>query len=212
MINDFDLLTTCDISGFIKEEIRSILIYKSDVKDSDIVLDINCGVGEISSEFSNLAQKVYAIDESPQAITISQNNIKKHGNIDNVELMNEDELSAIEKIESFDIAILHAKNDNYNEIIDIVHEKINSKGRILILTNFLDIEVNVVNKLDELNYNPQITHVNISKGQLLYKGIIKQGFFKLLMNDLTYKLSSFKSSSILFKFSFLYIECKGSLF
>ena len=171
MINDFDLLTTCDISGFLKEEIRSIIIYKSDVKDSDIVLDINCGVGEISSEFSNLAQKVYAIDESPQAITISQKNIKKHGNIDNVELMNENELSAIEKIENFDIAILHAKNDNYNEIIDIVHEKINSKGRILILTNFLDIEVNIVNKLDELNYNPQITQVNISKGQLLYKGI-----------------------------------------
>ena len=111
MINDFDLLTTCDISGFLKEEIRSILIYKSDVNDSDIVLDINCGVGEISSEFSNLAQKVYAIDESPQAITISQENIKKHGNIDNVELMNENELSAIEKIENFDIAILHAKND-----------------------------------------------------------------------------------------------------
>ena len=98
MINDFDLLTTCDISGFLKEEIRSIIIYKSDVNDSDIVLDINCGVGEISSEFSNLAQKVYAIDESPQAITISENNIKKHGNIDNVELMNENDLSAIEKI------------------------------------------------------------------------------------------------------------------
>ena len=171
MINDFDFLTTCDISGFLKEEIRSILIYKSDVKDSDIVLDINCGVGEISSEFSNLAQKVYAIDESPQAITISQENIKKHGNIDNAELMNEKGLSAIEKIENFDIAILHAKNDNYNEIIDIVHEKINSKGRMLFLTNFLDIEVNIINKLDELNYNPQITHVNISKGQLLYKGI-----------------------------------------
>lgn len=171
MINDFDFLTTCDISGFLKEEIRSILIYKSDMKDTDIVLDINCGVGEISSEFSNLAQKVYAIDESPQAITISQENIKKHGNIDNVEIINEDGLSAIEKIENFDIAILHAKNDNYNEIIDIVHEKINSKGRMLFLTNFLDIEVNIINKLDELNYNPQITHVNISKGQLLYKGI-----------------------------------------
>ena len=171
MINDFDLLTTCDISGFIKEEIRSILIYKSDVKDSDIVLDINCGVGEISSEFSNLAQKVYAIDESPQAITISQNNIKKHGNIDNVEMINEDGIKKKKKIENFDIAILHAKNDKYNEIIDIIHEKINSKGRILILTNFLDIEVNMVNKLDGLNYNPQITHVNISKGQLLYKGI-----------------------------------------
>ena len=135
MINDFDFLTTCDISGFLKEEIRSVLIYKSDVKDSDIVLDINCGVGEISTEFSNRAQKVYAIDESQQAITISQENIKKHGNIDKVELINEDELSAIEKIEDFDIAILKAKKDNYNEIIEKVHEKINSKGRILILTN-----------------------------------------------------------------------------
>ena len=95
MINDFDLLTTCDISGFLKEEIRSILLYKSNIKDTDIVLDINCGVGEISTEFSNLAQKVYAIDESLQAITISEENIKKHGNIDKVELINENELSAI---------------------------------------------------------------------------------------------------------------------
>ena len=171
MINDFDFLTTCDISGFLKEEIRSILLYKSNVKDTDIVLDINCGVGEISTEFSNIAQKVYAIDESIQAITISEENIKKHGNIDKVELVNESELSAIEKIDDFDIAILKAKNENFNEIIDKIHKKINSKGRILILSNILDYEVAIVKKLDELNYNPQITQINISKGLLLNKGI-----------------------------------------
>ena len=171
MINDFDFLTTCDISGFLKEEIRSILLYKSNVKDTDIVLDINCGVGEISAEFSNIAQKVYAIDESIQAITISEGNIKKHGNIDKVELVNESELSAIDKIDDFDIAILKAKNDNYNEVIEKVHEKINSNGRILILSNILDYEVAIVKKLDELNYNPQIIQINISKGLLLNKGI-----------------------------------------
>ena len=144
MINDFDFLTTCDISGFLKEEVRSILIYKSNVKDTDIVLDINCGIGEVSTEFSNLAQKVYAIDESLQAITISEENIKKHGNIDKVELVNERELSAIEKIDDFDIAILKAKNENFNEIIEKVHEKINSNGRILILSNILDYEVAIV--------------------------------------------------------------------
>ena len=171
MINDFDFLTTCDISGFLKEEIRSIILYKSDVKESDIVLDINCGVGEISTEFSKLARKVYAIDESIQAITISEKNIKKHGNIDKVELINTDELSALEDLNDFDIAIIKIKNDNYIEIMEKVHEKINSKGRILILTNILDYEVNIVKKLDEMNYNPQITQVNISKGLLLNKGI-----------------------------------------
>lgn len=171
MINDFDFITTCDISGFLKEEIRSILLYKSEVKDSDIVLDINCGVGEISAEFSKFAQKVYSIDESSQATTISQQNIKKHGNIDKVEIINEEELSAIDKIENFDIAILNAKKDNYNEIIEKVHEKINPKGRILILTNILDFEVDMVNKLSQLNYNPKITQINISNGILLNKGI-----------------------------------------
>ena len=171
MINDFDFLTTCDISGFLKEEIRSIILYKSDVKDTDTVLDINCGVGEISTEFSMIAQKVYAIDESIQAITISEKNIKKHGNIDKVELINTDELSAMENLNDFDIAIIKIKNDNYIEIMEKVHEKINSKGRILILTNILDYEVNIVKKLDEMNYNPQITQVNISKGLLLNKGI-----------------------------------------
>ncbi|WP_295618294.1 methyltransferase [uncultured Methanobrevibacter sp.] len=171
MINDFDFRTTCDISGFLKEEIRSIVLYKSDVKDSDIVLDINCGVGEISTEFSKLAQKVYAIDESEQAATISQENIRKHGNIDKVEIINEDELSAIEKIENFDIGIIKAKKDNYIEVIFKVHEKINSKGRIVILTNILDFEVNIVNELSQMNYNPKITQINISNGILLNKGI-----------------------------------------
>ena len=71
----------------------------------------------------------------------------------------------------YDIDILNDKNYNYNEIIEMVHEKINSKGRILILTNLLDYEVDIVNKLSDLNYNAQITQVNISKGQLLQKGI-----------------------------------------
>ena len=171
MINDFDFITTCDISGFLKEEIRSILIYKSDVKETDIVLDINCGIGEVSTEFSNLSKKVYAIDKSTQAIAISKENIKKHGNIDKVELMCDDELSAIESISDFDIAILKAKNDNFNEILDKIHQNINSKGRMLILTNILDYEVNIVKKLDEMNYNPKIIHINISNGVLLNRGI-----------------------------------------
>ena len=88
-----------------------------------------------------------------------------------IRLSYENPLSAIEKIDDFDIAILKAKEGNYNEIIEKVHEKINPKGRMLILTNILDFEVNMINKLDELNYNPQITHINISNGLLLNKGI-----------------------------------------
>lgn len=171
MINDFDFLTTCDISGFLKEEIRSVILYKSDVTETDIVVDINCGVGELSAEFSKLSKKVIAIDESPQASALSAENIRKYGNIGNVEIINANELEAIERLDGFDIAILKAKKDNYNEILEKLNQNINSKGRILILTDILDYEVGIVKKLDEMNYNPQITHINIEKGLLLNKGI-----------------------------------------
>ena len=42
---------------------------------------------------------------------------------------------------------------------------------MLILTNILDFEVDIVNKLSQLNYNPKITQINISNGILLNKGI-----------------------------------------
>ena len=171
MINDYDLLTTCDISGFIKEDIRAILLYQSNVKDTDIVLDINCGVGEISAEFSKLSKEVISIDSREQSIMLTDKNIKKHGNSDKVRLVNKDEIEALNELESFDIAILKTNNDNYNEIIDLIHKKINSKGRIFILTNILDFQVGIVNKLGEFNYNPKITQINLSNGVLLNNGI-----------------------------------------
>lgn len=171
MINDFDFITTCDISGFIKEDIRAILLYKSNVNENDIVLDINSGVGEISTEFSNLSKEVYCIDNDKNALEFSKQNIKKHGNIDRVRFIESDERDALEKIDSFDIAILKAKDSDFDKTIERIHEKINSKGRIFILTNILDYVLLSVKKLDELNYNPQIDEINVSKGQLLYKGL-----------------------------------------
>ncbi len=171
MINDFDFINTCDISGFIKEEIRSIVLYKASASEDDIVLDINSGIGEISAEFSKIAKEVYCIDEDAAAMEFSKNNIRKHGDIDRVKFINEDELSAIGKIDDFDIALLKAKDENIAEIIVEIHNKINSKGRILILTNILDYVLLSLKTLSDLNYNPKISQIDISKGVLLNKGL-----------------------------------------
>lgn len=171
MIKDFDFINTCDISGFIKEEIRAIALYKSDASEDDIVLDINCGIGEISTEFSKLSKEVYCIDEDNTAIEFSKTNIKKHGDIDKVKFINQEPLSAIKTISDFDIAIIKANDDNIGEIIEEIHNRINSKGRIIILTNILDFALMSVNKLDELLYNPTVSQIDVSKGQQLNKGL-----------------------------------------
>lgn len=149
MIRDFDFINTCDISGFIKEDIRAIVLYKSNINENEVVLDINAGVGEISAEFSKLAKETICIDSNENAIEISKENIKKHGNIDKAKFINKDEITALEEIDDFDVAILKLKENNIDSILDIIHNKINSKGRIIILTNIVDFVSLAVNKLSE---------------------------------------------------------------
>ena len=66
-------------------------------------------------------------------------------------------------IDSFDIAIVGGSGRDMEPILDLVDEKLNSKGRILIPCILVDTKVESVNKLKSLGYNPQIVEINVSK-------------------------------------------------
>ena len=172
MINDFDLIQSCDVSGFVKEEARAILLYKSKVTEEDVVLDINCGIGELTAEFSNLAKEVIAIDKSPISMDLTKENLKQNGSKENVKLIENDAKNMLEYLDNFDIAILRCDEEELiEELLEKIHKNINSKGRIFIISNLLNIQYTAIEALDKLGYNPQITNISISKGLLLNKGI-----------------------------------------
>ena len=172
MINDFDLIQSCDVSGFVKEEARAILLYKSKVTEEDVVLDINCGIGELTSEFSNLAKEVIAIDKSPISMDLTKENLKQNGSKENVKLIENDAKNMLEYLDNFDIAILRCDEEELiEELLEKIHKNINSKGRIFIISNLLNIQYTAIEALDKLGYNPQITNISISRGLLLNKGI-----------------------------------------
>jgi len=172
MINDFDLIQSCDVSGFVKEEARAILLYKSKVTEEDVVLDINCGIGELTAEFSNLAKEVIAIDKSPISMDLTKENLKQNGSKENVKLIENDAKNMLEYLENFDIAILRCDDEELiEELLEKIHKNINSKGRIFIISNLLNIQYTAIEALDKLGYNPQITNISISRGLLLNKGI-----------------------------------------
>ncbi len=172
MINDFDLIQSCDVSGFVKEEARAILLYKSKVTEEDVVLDINCGIGELTAEFSNLAKEVIAIDKSPISMDLTKENLKQNGSKENVKLIENDAKNMLEYLDNFDIAILRCDEEELiEELLEKIHKNINSKGRIFIISNLLNIQYTAIEALDKLGYNPQITNISISRGLLLNKGI-----------------------------------------
>ncbi|MDO5860474.1 precorrin-6Y C5,15-methyltransferase (decarboxylating) subunit CbiT [Methanobrevibacter sp.] len=172
MLEDMDFIKSCDVPGPTKEAIRAIILYKSEVSSTDKVVDCGCGTGGITCEFSQRAREVISIDTNPEAIEITQKNLNKFGLGNNVTLINDNGANALKDIDNIDIAIVGGSGRELENILDIIHSKLNSKGRIIITAILIDTKIEAVNKLKELNYNPKIMEVNISNGRVLDRGVM----------------------------------------
>ena len=170
MLNDNDFIKSCDVPGPTK--VRAILLYKSDVTSADKVVDCGCGTGGITCEFAQKAREVISIDTNPEAIEVTSKNLKKFGLGDNVTLINDDGANALRDIDDIDIAVVGGSGKQLENILDIIDEKLNSKGRILITAILVDTKVEAVNKLKSLGYNPKLMEVNVSNGRILDRGVL----------------------------------------
>ena len=172
MLEDKDFIKSCDVPGPTKEAIRAIILYKSEVSNTDKVVDCGCGTGGITCEFSQRAREVISIDTNPEAIEVCGNNLKKFGLGDNVTLINDNGSTALKDIDNIDIAIVGGSGRELENILDVIHEKLNPKGRIIITAILVDTKVEAINKLKDLGYNPKIMEVNVSNGRVLDRGIL----------------------------------------
>lgn len=172
MLEDMDFIKSCEVPGPTKEAIRAIILYKSEVTSDDNVVDVGCGTGGLTCEFAQGANKVTSIDTNPEAIKITKQNLEKFNLEDKVELINDTGSNALKEIEDIDIAIVGGSGRELEAILDIIDSKLNSKGRIIITAILVDTKVEAINKLKQLNYNPKIMEVNISKGRVLDRGIM----------------------------------------
>ena len=172
MLEDMDFIKSCDVPGPTKEAIRAIILYKSEVSSKDKVVDCGCGTGGITCEFTQRANEVISIDTNPEAIEITEKNLKKFGLGDNVTLINDNGANALKDIDNIDIAIVGGSGRELENILDIIDAKLNSKGRIIITAILVDTKIEAINKLKELNYNPKLMEVNISNGRVLDRGVM----------------------------------------
>lgn len=172
MLEDNDFIKTCDVPGPTKEAIRAIILYKSEVTSSDRVVDCGCGTGGITCEFAQRAGEVISIDTNPEAIEVTSKNLKKFGLGENVTLINDDGANALKDVDGIDIAIVGGSGRQLENILDVINEKLNPKGRIIITAILVDTKVEAVNKLKDMGYNPKLMEINASNGRILDRGIL----------------------------------------
>jgi cobalt-precorrin-6B (C15)-methyltransferase len=164
MIKDSDFIKNPNVPGPTKEEIRCILLCKSEVSKEDVVVDIGCGTGGLTVEFAKKARKVYAIDLNPMATKTTQENVSKHQVEDKVEVIMADGLEALEDLGEFDVLIIGGSSGKLPQIIRKGYEKLRKNGKILVTSILLETATEAISTFKELSLKPEVVNIMISKG------------------------------------------------
>lgn len=172
MIQDKDFITSENIPGPTKEEIRCLVICKSEVKTTDIVVDIGCGTGGLTLEFAKRAGKVYAVDRNIEAINLTNKNLKKHNLKEKTKIIHDDALNALKNIDCIDILMIGGSGGNLPLIIKEGYKKLKNNGRIIITSILLETPVEAIKTLNELKLTPEVVNISISKGEMLKRGTL----------------------------------------
>ena len=172
MIKDEDFIRSKEVPGPTKEEIRCLVLCKSQVSSNDFVVDIGCGTGGITTEMAKRAEKVVAIDKNTKAIELTKENIKKHKVYEKVELVKNDGISALKSIENIDIAIVGGSGNDLDKILELAISKLNPNGRIIITAILINTKLDAIELLKQNNINPEIIEVNVSRGYILKRGVM----------------------------------------
>jgi len=170
MIRDNHFIKDPDIPGPTKEEVRCLVMCKSQVTKKDTVIDIGCGTGGLTLEFARRAAKVYAVDKNPEALKLTRLNLEKHGLEDKVELIDGFAPQIFKTISKFDILMIGGSSGELPSIIREGYRKLNDKGRIIVNSILLETRMEAVKAIKGLDLIPDVIEVSISKGRILDRG------------------------------------------
>lgn len=153
-----------------KEDIRALSIWKMNLNEGAIVLDIGSGTGTITVQASKIARKgiIYAIEKDNEAIITTKNNLEKF-KCNNVVLDEGEALDILKTYKDenkrFDSIFIGGSGGNLEEIISISNDLLQSEGTIVMNFITLDNAYKAIETIKKLNYQVDISQVNISKNR-----------------------------------------------
>ena len=170
MIPDHEFITHKNVPGPTKEEVRCLVMCKSNVSPDDTVVDIGCGTGGLTLEFARRSRLVYAVDKNIDALKTTAQNLKKHDLDKKVQLIHSDALEALNDIETFDILMIGGSGGDLSFLIEEGHKKLRPNGKIMVTSILLETPGEAVETMKKLNMDIDVVDVSISKGRVMERG------------------------------------------
>ena len=150
-----------------KEEIRSIVISKLRLKESNSVIDIGCGSGSITVELCLQCQKgkVFGVDLDLQAVNLTKKNLEQFKVY--AEIRQGDAMDILESLPFVDGIVIGGTTGRTEELINRSINKLNNGGRLVITTILIETMFKAMKTVNESNFLEDIdfTQIIISKGR-----------------------------------------------
>ena len=151
-----------------KEEIRAIQISKARLSSGQTVLDIGCGSGSITVEAGLQVEsdgKVIGIDLDPNAIELTNRNLKKFG-VDNATLILGNAKEKISDLPEADAIFIGGTGGDTQEIVQLCEDKLKAGGRIVIGVILIETLYAVLQTIEKLKFDSiDITQITIGKSR-----------------------------------------------
>ena len=166
-----------------KEEIRAIQISKGRLSAGQTVLDIGCGSGSVTIEAAIQVEesgKVIGVDIDPNAIELTEKNLKKFG-ISNYMLIEGNAKDKISELPQVDTIFIGGTGGDTKDIVELCQNKIKSGGRIVIGVILIETLYSVLQIIEKLDFESiDITQITIGKSRKT-----KTGTMMLARNPVT---------------------------
>ena len=150
-----------------KEEVRSIVISKLRLKETNSVIDIGCGSGSITVELCLQCQKgrVFGVDLDLQAVNLTKKNLEQFKVY--AEIRQGDAMDILESLPCVDSIVIGGTTGRTEELIDRSIKKLNNGGRLVITTILIETMFKAMKTVNESNFLKDIdfTQIIISKGR-----------------------------------------------
>ena len=150
-----------------KEEVRSIVISKLRLKETNSVIDIGCGSGSITVELCLQCQKgkVFGVDLDLQAVSLTKKNLEQFKVY--AEIRQGDAMDILESLPFVDGIVIGGTTGRTEELIDRSINKLNNGGRLVITTILIETMFKAMKTVNESNFLEDIdfTQIIISKGR-----------------------------------------------
>lgn len=147
-----------------KEEVRTIILSKLELKSNDVFMDIGAGTGSVSIEAAlNMpGGKVIAIEHKQEAVDLINQNCEKH-HVNNLEVIHGKAPIGMENLETINKFFIGGSGGNLTDILERIDKHAPNDSVIVTSAIVVDTFINAYQYFKSKNYYLEVIQVAVNK-------------------------------------------------